>query len=72
MLRDVDDDGATPLLLAVGSGRTDIVLHLIERRANINFPNNERVSISFFIAITNRNIKYYILGLSNSLCCKNW
>ena len=43
MLQDQDDDGATPLLLAVGSGKTAIVELLLKRKANVNWPNKELV-----------------------------
>ena len=41
MTRDKDDDGATPLLLGVSKGGTDIVQLLLEYRANPNQKNKE-------------------------------
>lgn len=39
IMRDKDDDGSTPLLLAVGSGRSEIVKMLLERKDNVNTRN---------------------------------
>ena len=43
MTHDKDDDGATPLLLGVGKGGTDIVRLLLSYRANPNQRNKENV-----------------------------
>lgn len=39
MLRDKDDEGSTPLLLGVGSGRKEIVRILLDHKANVNTTN---------------------------------
>ena len=43
MTHDKDDDGATPLLLGVGKGGTDIVRLLLSFKANPNQRNKENV-----------------------------
>ena len=43
MLKDVDIDDNTPLLLAVESGSTDITKHLLDHGANVNHSNKSRV-----------------------------
>ena len=43
MTQDRDDGGATPLLLAVGKGGTDIVQLLLSNHANPNQRNKENV-----------------------------
>ncbi|TRY67514.1 hypothetical protein TCAL_06427 [Tigriopus californicus] len=39
IMRDKDDEGSTPLLLAVGSGRAEIVKMLMQRNDNVNTRN---------------------------------
>ena len=43
MLRDADEEGCTPLLLGVGSGRTAIVRLLLDHRANVNTTSKTMV-----------------------------
>ncbi len=57
MLHDVDEDEATPLLLAVGSGDSDIVKALVERHADVNAVN--RVTFSDFHWLCERTWCYH-------------
>lgn len=43
MLEDQDNVGATPFLLAVGSGKTEIVELLLSKKADVNVPNKQSV-----------------------------
>ncbi len=39
MLKDRDEEGSTPLLLGVGSGKQEVVSILIDYNANVNSTN---------------------------------
>lgn len=41
-MRDVDDEGSTPLLLGVGSGKKDVVEFLLSCGAEVNTANKVR------------------------------
>ncbi len=43
MLTDRDEEGSTPLLLGVGSGRREVVQQLIEHGADVNTANKDLV-----------------------------
>lgn len=43
MLEDRDVAGATPFLLAVGSGQTSVVQLLLNKKADVNVPNALKV-----------------------------
>ncbi len=56
MLREVDVDSNTPLLLAVESGSVDIVQHLVELGADVNQCNKNRV-YPLHLACTNGSLE---------------
>ena len=65
MLREVDLDSNSPLLLAVESGSVDIVRHLLELGADVNQSNNKRV-YPLHLACTNGNLEIVKLLLQVS------
>jgi len=43
MMKDRDEEGSTPLLLGVGSGREEVARMLLERKADVNSSNRDAV-----------------------------
>ena len=43
MMKDLDEEGCSPLLLGVGSGQVDIVRLLLDKHANVNITNKDLI-----------------------------
>ncbi len=43
MMQDRDEEGSTPLLLGVGSGKREVVRVLLDHEANVNTTNKDLI-----------------------------